>query len=218
MRIGTWNVENRLMTDKHRELLLDQNCDVWLLTELNRKWFDDQENKIFHFNCHLSSGVMGRQQHWAAVLSVLPLEPLVDPHVASAAAVVNGITFCSTILPWRGVKSDSPPWQGSNHAEMTKHTIDILLNKLPQSDLVWGGDWNHSLIGKEYAGSMGGRHHVLEAIKKLGLNVPTTGLLHRGDYCNAIDHIGVPATWKVYSENRIDATGLSDHDTYIVDT
>ena len=112
-------------------------------------------------------------QHWAAVLSVSPLEPKVDPHEASASAVVNGITFCSTIHPWRGVKSDSPPWQGSNHAEMTKHAIDILLNKLPQSDLVWGGDWNHSLIGKEHAGSMGGRHHVLEAIQQLGLNVPT---------------------------------------------
>ena len=86
MRIGTWNVENRLMTDKHRELLLDQKCDVWLLTELNRKWFGDQENKIFHFNCHLSSGVMGRMQHWAAVLSVSPLEPKVDPHEASASA------------------------------------------------------------------------------------------------------------------------------------
>ena len=65
---------------------------------------------------------------------------------------------------------------------------------------------------------MGGRHHVLEAIQQLGLNVPTAGLLHRRDYCNAIDHIGVPLSWKVESAKRIEAAGLSDHDAYIVDT
>jgi len=69
MRIGTWNLDNRLMTDEHRELFLNQECDVWLLTEVNRKWADEAGMKILHFNCHLSVGVMGRQQHWAAVLS-----------------------------------------------------------------------------------------------------------------------------------------------------
>jgi len=218
MRIGTWNVENRLMTDEHRDLLLREDVDIWLLTEVNRKWSDDVGKKLLHFNCHLSSGVMGRNQHWAAILSISPLDRLDDPHAASAAAVVNGVTYCSTILPWRGVKSDSAPWRGSNHSEMTKEAIGTLLTKLPTSDLVWGGDWNHSLIGNEHAGSMGGRTHVLEAIKKLRLNVPTTGLSHRGNYCQAIDHIGVPLSWKVENAKRIDAEGLSDHDAYIVDS
>jgi len=92
MRIGTWNVENRLMTDEHRALLRREDVDIWLLTELNRKWADDAGKKILHFNCHLSSKVMGRNQHWAAVLSVSPLDRLDDPHAASAAAVVNGVT------------------------------------------------------------------------------------------------------------------------------
>ena len=217
MRIGTWNVENRLMTEDHRALLLREDVDIWLLTEVNRKWADDAGKKILHFNCHLSDEVMGRKQHWAAVLSVSRLKPLNDPHAASAAAVVNGVTYYSTILPWRGVKSDSVPWHGLNHAEMTKEAIETLFRELPASDLVWGGDWNHSLIGREHAGSMGGRTHVLEAIKKLGLNVPTTGLSHRGNYCHAIDHIGVPLSWRVESAIRIDADGLSDHDAYVVE-
>jgi len=217
MRIGTWNVENRLMTEKHQKLLLREDVDIWLLTEMNRKWADVAGEKVLHFNCHLSSQVMGRNQHWAAVLSVLPLDPLDDPHVASAAAVVNGVTYCSTILPWRSVEANSTPWVGSNHSEMTENAIETLLSELPKSDLVWGGDWNHSLIGKEHAGSMGGRNHLLEAIKKLGLNVPTTGLSHRGNYCHAIDHIGVPMSWKVESAKRIDAEGLSDHDAYVVE-
>ena len=73
------------------------------------------------------------------------------------------------------------------------------------------------LIGKEHAGSMGGRNHLLEAVSQLGLNVPTTGLSHRGDYCRAIDHIGVPLSWKVESTKRINALGLSDHDAYVVE-
>lgn len=73
MRIGTWNVENRLMTEKHRDLLLDQECDVWLLTEVHRKWADEAGTKVLHFNAHLSQGVMGRNQHWSTVLSILPL-------------------------------------------------------------------------------------------------------------------------------------------------
>lgn len=36
---------------------------------------------------------------------------------------------------------------------MTEEAIKTLLSKLPTNDLVWGGDWNHSLIGKEHAGS-----------------------------------------------------------------
>lgn len=92
MRIGTWNLENRLMTDKHRKLLLDQECDVWLLTEVNRSWADEAGTKILHFNSHLSEGVMGRNQHWSAILSILPLTPLDAPHAASAAAIVNGVT------------------------------------------------------------------------------------------------------------------------------
>jgi hypothetical protein len=217
MRIGTWNVENRLMTDEHRDLMLKQECDVWLLTEIHPKWAENDGTKILHFNANLSKGVMGRNQHWAAVLSLLPLERLEDPHEASAAAKINGVTYCSTILPWRGVKADSAPWHGSNHSEMTEKAIQTLLSNLPKSDLVWGGDWNHSLIGKEHAGSMGGRIHLLEAVKQLELNVPTTGLSHRGNYCQAIDHIGVPLSWIVDSAKRIAAQGLSDHDAYIVE-
>ena len=92
MRIGTWNVENRLMTVKHEELLVAQVCDVWLLTELNSKWAHGDGKRVLNFHCHLSSGVMGRNQHWAAILSILPLDPVADPHPASAAAKVDGIT------------------------------------------------------------------------------------------------------------------------------
>ncbi len=199
--------------------MLGQKCDIWLLTELNRKWVDG-DGKIFDFQCHLSAGIQGRikgsNQLLAAVLSLQAFDGrLPDPHPASAAAIINGIPYCSTILPWRSAKET--PWVGSNHSERTEGAIKSLLKQLPTSDLIWGGDWNHSLIGREYAGSIGGRNHVLDAVEKLKLNVPTTGLSHRGDYCHAIDHIGVPMSWKVESATRIPAVELSDHDAYVLE-
>lgn len=219
MRVGTWNVDNRVMRTEHKDLLLNQKCDIWLLTEVNPKWFDETGKRIMDFHAHRSKGIMGRKQHWAAVLCTkeFKLKPQMDPHPASAAATIGGITFCSTILPWKGVKKNSDPWNGSNHAEMTEHALASLVKNLRKRDLVWGGDWNHSLNGKEHAGSMGGRTHLLAAIEDLNLQVPTSVLSHRGDYCTAIDHIGVPGNWAVSSAIRIDATGLSDHDAYVVE-
>lgn len=216
LRIGTWNLDNRIPTQKHREILLSHECDVWLLTELNPRW-RTSEGGLGDWNVHVSKGVMGRKQHWAAIVTKHACDPLADPHPTSAAAVVNGVTYWSTILPWRGVKAGSAPWSGSNHAEMTAAAVNALRLKVPKGELVWGGDWNHSLVGKEHAGSTGGRKHVLNAIETLGLTVPTSTILHRGDYCNAIDHIGVPKHWGIDGAYRIEATSLSDHDAYIVD-
>jgi hypothetical protein len=188
-----------------------------LLTELNPRW-RTSEGGLGDWNVHASKGVMGRKQHWAAIVTKHDCKPLDDPHAASAAAVVTGVTYWSTILPWRGVKAGSAPWTGSNHEEMTGAAVDALFrSKRPTCDLVWGGDWNHSLVGKEKAGSNGGRKPVLAAIEKLGLIVPTSTLSHRGNNCAAIDHIGVPIAWGIDGAYRIDATSLSDHDAYVVD-
>jgi hypothetical protein len=64
---------------------------------------------------------------------------------------------------------------------------------------------------------MGGRKHALASIDTLGLNVPTSTLSHRRDYCTAIDHIGIPMSWVVDGAYRVKAEGLSDHDAYLKD-
>jgi len=87
MRIGTWNLDLR-WGEQHRELLLRQNCDVWLLTEVPPKAVNPK-GIIAGLHCHLSSEAMDRKQYWAAVLSLEALSPLPDPHPASAAAIIN---------------------------------------------------------------------------------------------------------------------------------
>lgn len=113
------------------------------------------------------------------------------------------------------------PWVGPNHAERTRNALEELLKQLPDSGLVWGGDWNHGLDGHESAGSKAGRDHIVKAVSKLGLKVPTKYLCHRLPELRTIDHIAVGTGVEVVSAERIEAIEgsrrLSDHDAYVVE-
>ena len=115
----------------------------------------------------------------------------------------------------------TPPWTGAKHADKTAHTVDDLLLHLRAADaLVWGGDWNHALSGREYAGSLGGRKVVLDAVDQLDLSVPTADLPHPIDGLLSIDHVAVPrgtATTASRTPAERDGTRLSDHDAYVVE-
>ena len=82
--------------------------------------------------------------------------------------------------------------------------------------MVWGGDFNHALIGGELSGSRAGRGHIEDLVRDLGLQVPTSVLPHRLDGAFSIDHVAVPKDAVVRGVSRHDATGLSDHDAYVV--
>jgi hypothetical protein len=72
------------------------------------------------------------------------------------------------------------------------------------------------MTGREYAGGKAGRGHIEGLLRSLGLRVPTTHLAHRIPTLLSIDHIAVPTDSVVGSATRVDATGLSDHDAYVV--
>ncbi|MCY4726822.1 hypothetical protein NYO98_11090 [Nocardioides sp. STR2] len=213
MRIGTWNLAGR-WSDDHRRLLLEADCDVWLLTEVNER------TSLPGFAVHLSAAPMAARRRWAAVASRLPMVSSPDPHPASAAAQVGATTYVSSVLPWRSARS-GPVWVGERHADKTAHAVDDLLLRLRAApSLVWGGDWNHALTGKEHAGSKAGRDAITGALDELGLVVPTTYLPHAIEGLLSIDHVAVPAgsaasTWRVVA--RRGGKRLSDHDAYVVD-
>ncbi|WNV74131.1 endonuclease/exonuclease/phosphatase family protein [Geodermatophilus sp. DSM 44513] len=209
MRIGTWNLEGRF-SRAHRDFVERMDADVWLLTEVH------PSVELSGFWPHRTTGVMGRGQHWAGVYSRRPLTGLPDVHVATAAAIVDGTTFCSTILPWHGLGSDAA-WPGDSHADRTGRAIDRLLERVLTRRVVWGGDWNHALFGPEQAGGKKGRAHVFRALSRLELNVPTAHLPHRIPGLLSIDHVAVPADRAVLHVERVSAEGLSDHDCYVVE-
>jgi hypothetical protein len=213
VRIGTWNLAGR-WSDDHRDFMLDADCDVWLLTEVNER------TCLPGYAAHMSDEPMATRRRWAAVASRLPMTSSPDPHPASAAAQISATTYVSTVLPWRAARS-GPVWVGERHAERTQNAVgDLLLRLRAAPSLVWGGDWNHALIGKEYAGSKAGRASITDALDELGLVVPTADLPHAIEGLLSIDHVGVPAGMDA-TARRVGAEGggkrLSDHDAYVVD-
>ena len=211
VRIGTWNLEGRGGAAQ-TGFLLAQDCDVLLLTEVKYGW------SLPGYNLTPGSPDMGPSKRWAAVASREPLAPCLPPHPASVAAIVGGTTYVSSILPWAGSGGDYP-WHGADHPARMAGTLQALAPFLrDQADLVWGGDWNHSLAGSERAGSRAGRGGLLSLIGELGLSVPTAGLSHRVPGLLSIDHVALrgganEARRVVASQNGM---RLSDHDLYVV--
>lgn len=212
MRIGTWNLDAR-WDERHRALLLAQDCDVWLLTEVADRV------AMPGFVRRVTAGRMARQQHWAAVFAAEG-RPVTDPDPATAALVTStGLTCWSSVLPWPAVGSRSP-WEGGSHDERVATAVAALRYQSVKGTLVWGGDWNHSLEGR-VLGSRSGRQVITELVGALGLQVPTATLPHRIDGLQSIDHIAVPGDWRVHGADRVVAVvegkPLSDHDLYVVD-
>lgn len=210
MRVGTWNLEGRWSQD-HLALLAGQACDVWLLTEVR------EDTSMPGFTSHLTSATMAGRRHWAGIFSRNRLQPLPDPHPASAAAIGLGAVWCSSILPWRTCGTE--PWGEGTSSEKTSRALSQLTTALPSGDLVWGGDWNHAMKGPEYAGSLAGRTAIQEALASLQLNLATQDLPHALPGLFTIDHIAVPRNAQAIQAARVvaeDGRGkrLSDHDAY----
>lgn len=212
LRIGTWNLAGR-WDSRHAALLVAEDADIWLLTEVSDKL------TLPGYQSHATRGSMAPRRAWARVLSRRALRPLDDPHPASAAATVDGVTYCSSILPWRGCGS-TEPWIAGSHGERTGHALSQLAGSLLPGPLVWGGDWNHALSGDEHAGSKEGRAHIASFVRTHDLCVPTAALPHRIPGLLSIDHIAIPREWRATARRvhaEADGARLSDHDAYVVD-
>ena len=156
---------------------------------------------------------------WAAVATRLDAHPVAAPHPATAAAQIGSMVFASSILPWRGSGGD-PPWRGAAHGDRMANCLAALEPFLAEQDgLVWGGDWNQALVGKDYVGSAAGRRYLLSTVDRLGLSTPTAALPHRIDGLSSIDHIalGAPVRRAMRVTAAADGLWLSDHDMYVVE-
>ncbi len=87
MRIGMWNLNNRVLKEAQLNFLHEEKCEVWLVTEMNPK-NQDPTGKMGGFHFRLSSGIMNKNQHWAGILSLQPLAALTEPHLTSYDAYV----------------------------------------------------------------------------------------------------------------------------------
>ncbi len=207
MRVATWNLAGR-WSEAHAHLIGSLDADVLLLTEVSDRL------ELPGYSIHRTSAQMARRRTWAAVATRAPLASWPDPHPATALVTSDGWTFASSVLPWKGCGPDA--YGEGRHVDKTTRTVEALLPVLPRKRLIWGGDWNHALKGREYAGSTGGRTALLAALTTLDLTVTTTDLRHRIDGLLTIDHVAVPASVHA-TAGQVDASGLSDHDAYLVE-
>jgi endonuclease/exonuclease/phosphatase family metal-dependent hydrolase len=126
------------------------------------------------------------------------------------------------VLPWRAA---GPTWPdvGADTAGRTTAALARLRPTLVDAGrpVVWGGDWNHAMAGREYAGTTAGRAAIHDLLAEAGLCVVTAGQPHAIDGLLSIDHIAVPAGARVGSCRRVaavaDGRRLSDHDAYVVE-
>jgi len=216
MRLGTWNVEGTWGTGQ-AERMAALECDVWLLTEV------PESAELEGFDMHTSVAEMAPHRRWAAVAARTSLgaRGIADPHPAGAAVEVGSLTVCSSVLPWRSSGGEHP-WRGADTAERTAFALGELASALPAGRTVWGGDWNHALTGKEYAGSLAGRDAIVSVLDQLTAEALTIDCPHRLPDLFTIDHIAVPIAWEVTAPaRRVEMTQsgrhLSDHDAYVVD-
>lgn len=210
MRIATWNLEGK-WTPRHHWMIRSLRADLLLLTEVLDRV------AIPGLNIHFTEGEMQPGRRWAAVATAAPLRPLPDPVGATALAEVDGLRIASSILPWRN-SGGAPPWTGDDQGSRTAAAVAAVETAAP---IVWGGDWNHELTGRLYAGSRGGRISILGALDRLGLSAPTDASPHRQAGASSINHVAVPAFWAVTSVERVsaivDGVELSDHEAYVVE-
>lgn len=216
MRIGTWNLAGQWSPD-HRRLLENIDSDIWLLTEVPNALSLDGGTLV-------RSTPMSPRKAWAGVWSRLGVGEFTSPHPAAATAIQGGVLMCSCILPWRSARRSWPAEDaGASVAAMTEAALTRLRSGLRNAGLpiMWGGDWNHALHGREYAGSVAGRRSILDLVAQLKLRVPTENLAHAIPGLLSIDHIAVPAQWRFTDCRRIVAAAagkrLSDHDAYVLD-
>jgi hypothetical protein len=210
VRVGTWNLDGRWNAN-HVELLLAQECDVWLLTEIR------EHARLPGFESYLTTGMMGPRKHWAGIFSQFTIQPLADPDVASAIGVGAGIIWCSSILPWRSCGSEA--WGAGSTSEKVVRALDHLMGAVPDGRLVWGGDWNHAMTGKDRVGTHAGRIAIEHALTRWQLQLTTRQAPHRVPGQASIDHIAVPRAAHTAPAVRVVAEGddgirLSDHDLY----
>ncbi len=213
VRIGTWNLAGR-WSEAHRRLIEDAACDVWLLTEVGARTDLTSGHLV---RSAAMPGTGGRS--WAALWSREPLHAVPSVHEAAAVAHWRDLLLCSCVLPWRSARATWPD-TAANVAGMTRAALGRLRPALTGSSVpvVWGGDWNHAMDGTEYAGTKAGRVAIAELVAEVGLTITTRDAPHRIEGLLSIDHIAVPAGWRVVSCHRIPAIDesrcLSDHDAY----
>jgi len=242
MILGTWNLETYPSPSSPKGMAMQtvlngHAADVWFLTELHA----DFHLHAYHVAFSAPRIDAPPSFRKAAIASRFPLQriPGLD-HPAEGRLCLARLILpdtnetmlaVSTAVPWRGA---TPQWrailgQEVSYADVYEAVLMYMVarvreERLPGEDVIWGGDFNQGLVGRDYVGTLRGREALTRAFDSFGLSVPTRNQAALIRNHPAIDHIAIPATWPgntetaaVYRPMR-KGRHLSDHALYLVDT
>jgi hypothetical protein len=230
MRVGTWNLQQAVpgwsKATAQAELMNSIDADIWCLTEAHGAVV-----LAGHQITHSTPRPSKPQQRWSAISTRWPITPIQADHEGLALGRVTSphgpLVVATSVMPWRGAAGS---WPGDpTDSLMVRFTLALRLHlhaiqqaRVGIEPVVWGGDFNQALTGRETAGSLAGRRLLLEAFEALGLKAVTADADHRIAGIYAIDHVAVPTAWGPPHCRKawpMSSTGkpLSDHALYVVD-
>lgn len=225
LRVGTWNLgrgEPR-WRQPHQAAHIGSEADLWLLTEVPSRLVIGNGQPSF------SKPRPGElNEYWAAITFRWPFEPVASVHPSLAMARIDhsqgAFLVASSVFPWRTAGISWPTGDGGSFPERCARTLAAHAAEIARASsglpIVWGGDFNQALSGRERAGSDVGRAALLSAFARLGLRAVTVDANGQDAHHRAINHIAIPAGWRSrqvkvqrpQSERKL----LSDHPSYVV--
>jgi hypothetical protein len=240
LRIGTWNVQYGKGTEKNRrrrDLLVQRDADVWILTETNDQLDLSDAFLPVHSADRYSSAAGGR---WVSIwtrLPVLDLHPTEDRWRTVAATVDGGpcgaLIIYGTVLPWQhdiGPDSLAPAPGWSEFYRVTPSQgaeWSGLRASNKNATLIVAGDLNHNLGGPQYYGTTRGRTALREALQSADLTCLTESeRFQPGQLAYPpIDHVcaappeghRIDSAVEGWNKSTADGTVLSDHSGVLAD-
>jgi Endonuclease/Exonuclease/phosphatase family len=225
LRIGTWNLDRDrpLWRQPHQADHVRNQADLWLLTEVPASWQFGTANSSF------SGSRPGEDdQYWSTIICRWHVEPIDTTHPSLAMARIDHpaepFLVAASVFPWRGAAEFWPTGDGDTFAERCVNTLEAHSAEICEArcglPVVWGGDFNQALSGRDYVGSDAGREALSRAFKHIGSRAVTIESDGQVTPHQSIDHIAVPKAWR--SEDvevqrpQSDGRFLSDHPSYVV--
>jgi hypothetical protein len=225
LRVGTWNLDRDKprWRQPHQEDHISNQADLWLLTEVPANWQFGTANSSFS-----GSRPDEDDQYWSEIICSWPIEPIITKHPSLAMARIDhpGKPFlvAASVFPWRGAAEFWPTGDGDTFAERCVNTLDAHAAEICEAryglPVVWGGDFNQALSGRDYVGSDAGRAALSKAFKHLGLRAVTVETDGQIPPHQSIDHLAIPQGWGSGTvevrRHESDGRFLSDHPSYVV--
>jgi hypothetical protein len=163
LKIGTWNVEYGRGVEKNatrRGLLLDQDADVWVLTETH-----DELDLSPQYTSATTTPRYPRavESRWTTIWTKRPSMECFDTRdrARTLAVAVNvagwEVIVYGTVLPWQfdaGPSGDAPGWtEFARVAPLQGEEWAILRAQHPNAVVIVAGDFNQNLGGPHYYGT-----------------------------------------------------------------